>query len=303
MKLSTNILVTFFLGFLTIIFIIYETSFHSNAMNEINNECPQVIIKEKEERIIEKIIEKSVPVKLKIAVVSAMHDLSFGEIAQDNFKKYCDLHGYSLHVHTKRTAEGRSLPWEKLTAIKEAMIEGNYDYIFWMDADSLFMNMSKRLEDFIVNNNFPDLLFSGDLNFCLNSGHMIIKNNWWSFTFFEDVWNSYPVPQPNHDDQTAMLLILLGKTPQEIRTMNRVDRSIGGHCLTPQEIEVCKGRFHPRFNGHLAMVPQRDINSYSPYPWFSRVEELYQEGDFIIHFAGLPEKLTRMRDYAKKTTV
>ncbi|KAJ5075550.1 alpha-16-mannosyltransferase mnn11-related [Anaeramoeba ignava] len=297
-----KITVAFLFLSLGIIFVIYETSFHFQNKTKNTKETQEILIKKEME---EKIVYINSNRKLKIAVVAAIISLPYGDISIENFKKYCSLHNYSLHIQTDRKAPERAPHWEKIIAMKEAMMSNNFDYIFWMDADSLFMNMSKKLDDLILDNNFPDMIMTGDMCSCINSGHLLVRNSWWSYKFFDDFWNSYPVPKPNWADQTAMYLLLFGKTPEEIQKMPKMEEELCHETIFNEErMKNCSEAFDEKYRDHIVLVPQRAINSYVPTSAWFREEEVYQPGDFIIHFTAV-EKFKKhglMKEYKDKIT-
>src|SRR5436190_14938847 len=41
--------------------------------------------------------------------------------------------------------------WSKIVLVNETLESGNFEWALWMDFDSLFMNMSTKIEDFMEN--------------------------------------------------------------------------------------------------------------------------------------------------------
>lgn len=67
-----------------------------------------------------------------------------------------------------------------------------YDWVFWHDSDAIFLNHSRRLEEYV--DDHYDMIFtagpcgSGRWAKVLNTGHMLIKNAPSSLTTFRSVW-------------------------------------------------------------------------------------------------------------------
>lgn len=41
--------------------------------------------------------------------------------------------------------------WSKIVLVNETLETGNFEWVLWMDFDSLFTNMSTKMEDFMEN--------------------------------------------------------------------------------------------------------------------------------------------------------
>lgn len=66
---------------------------------------------------------------------------AFGNINEnsiENKRRYCELNDYELVVHTDTNSYGRPKAWSKLLAIKKYL--KHYDYVFYMDLDTVIMN-------------------------------------------------------------------------------------------------------------------------------------------------------------------
>ncbi|KXV03912.1 hypothetical protein CR51_15545 [Caballeronia megalochromosomata] len=74
----------------------------------------------------------------------------YGRIAEANFRRYCERHGYTLYVHRDIPAhlnDGRSSGnWYKAALLREYL--PNHQWVFWLDADVLINDMNQRLEPF-----------------------------------------------------------------------------------------------------------------------------------------------------------
>lgn len=61
-------------------------------------------------------------------------------------KVYAQRHGYDL----KLDIEGFSGYWHKIDMVENIISEGEYDWIWWIDFDTLITNTTVRLEDIIM---------------------------------------------------------------------------------------------------------------------------------------------------------
>ncbi|HZN65373.1 MAG TPA: DUF273 domain-containing protein [Tepidisphaeraceae bacterium] len=106
-----------------------------------------------------------------------------------NKSAYCGRHGYRFIVRTDGFAPSRPPAWSKIRFIKECLKE--HEWVFWSDADSLVMNGSTRLEEFIDPN--YDLILTHDdfghgaYNVC--TGQMFVRHSKWSMRFLDEVWS------------------------------------------------------------------------------------------------------------------
>eukprot|EP00928_Gymnodinium_smaydae_P013350 TRINITY_DN14874_c1_g2_i4.p1 TRINITY_DN14874_c1_g2~~TRINITY_DN14874_c1_g2_i4.p1 ORF type:complete len:361 (+),score=37.11 TRINITY_DN14874_c1_g2_i4:46-1128(+) len=201
------------------------------------------------------------------------------EVAHRNFHEYSEHHGYRLFFHDKPFPScvgcaGRSPAWHKIRALQDAMQQDGVNFVFWMDSDSLFMNLDKNLTD-VLPSDGKEMAIVGDHNAFLNSGHLVLRNSEWSKSLLEEAWSTYPPPQPDcWWEQSALLYILGGRRPECREAVNVKDCNNAGPSFLPQ-VEVKK---------------QSSMNSYITS---------FHEGDLVLHFAGQPDKSALMVTYAE----
>jgi len=218
--------------------------------------------------------------KKRIMIVSMYND-TYREISEitlfKNFKKYASFHGYNLKAHFIENPE-RAVQWHKISLLRDLMLNNEADWFFFVDADCLFMNMSRRIEDYIDNNYFLIIPSGGgsvdndlDDDFRKNnlmSSQMLIKNCQESIDFLNEIWNA-----PDWPDGMS-----LDEFDHEMRQM-RIS------CLKPEwkyGIKIVEekllNRFWPAFEPRMAMA-HKHINL-----------NLWQPGDFIVHVTGYPRE-------------
>ncbi len=77
----------------------------------------------------------------------------FGELAEKNHRHYAEKYGYEQRWLTwDRDTwdwDRGSFVWAKHFAMSQALAEGCWDQVWWLDADAVFINLEKRLDHFL----------------------------------------------------------------------------------------------------------------------------------------------------------
>ena len=131
-------------------------------------------------------------------------------LAKSNFETYTQIHGYKLSFVEEllEGTAGRSPQWIKILALRAAVRDPANSYAFWMDADSLFMDLTKPISSLFPRGT-AHMSFAGDYNCFLNSGHMMFRCGDWAESFLNATWGVYPSPLP-WNDQSSMVYVLDG---------------------------------------------------------------------------------------------
>lgn len=117
-------------------------------------------------------------------------DIKYGRITLID---YCKRYGYDFIEDESLAKEhDREIQWTKILLIQKYIQSESpkYDYLVWIDADTLIMNPEIRIEDFIsrlMNNR--DIMYSNDFHGWINNGIIFIKNTPISLEYFKEVWN------------------------------------------------------------------------------------------------------------------
>lgn len=91
-----------------------------------------------------------------------------------SFKKFCRLNNFDFIYFDKLFDINLHPSWNKLLAIQECF-NRHYEYVFWCDADSIFINTKNLFLDSISFFN-QELILNHDSNgICMS--HFLIKNN------------------------------------------------------------------------------------------------------------------------------
>jgi len=118
----------------------------------------------------------------RIAIVTfTTSQQSFTHLSLKNKHVYAKRHGYDLVVDYE-TNEPRGAMWHKFVMLETAMATKKYDWIWWIDFDTLITNTTIKLEDIIqeslANHTRPndvDFLLTADC-FQLNAGSMLVRS-------------------------------------------------------------------------------------------------------------------------------
>lgn len=240
---------------------------------------------------------------MKILIYSTFYGLpEFTKLSVKNHLSYSLRHNYDYQPDFRRKPTNRQFSWAKILLGIKYLTSGNYDAIFWMDGDSLFLNQAIKLED-LFNNKKEPIHFSGDDNDIFNGGHILIRNDPMSIQFLEECWqvcnisdNRIVTTHKDADqlfDQPAILAVLGGANPKEPSTWADGFNAINGFPENPyRKIKNFQDHYAPsnpfncnaarslicdRWRPYCFVHPQRTMNSY---PWFM------SEKDFIVHFVG-----------------
>lgn len=185
-----------------------------------------------------------------IAVVTmAIGDNYQGLVASgiENNRHYCEKHGYDFIYLTDNLDPSRPIAWNKILILQETLKNNEYKWVFWIDADAIFMNFGISIEE-LIDDHF-DLLVGSDLVGC-NTGNFLLKNTPWTKDFLKRVYSHEEFIYHRYWEQAAVM--------QELKTNEDVRK-------------------------HTKIFAPRIINSY-PYSLHGS-QEVYRPGDFIIHFA------------------
>jgi FkbM family methyltransferase len=213
--------------------------------------------------------------------VVATYDDNYKEMAEitihDNFKKYCEIHGFDLHVDRMESRDEKRVPqWHKIKLLIDLLKKNKSDWFFFIDADCLFMNFSKDLSSFIDNDYIlilpetegaPDFELTGThgINNLL-SAQMLVKNSPKSLEFFEKVWEASEWP--------------------EGMDINEFDHEM-------RQIRILVGM--DEWKNSVKVLEQKSLNSFwyvnNPHMhiYFPNINQNgWYPGDFIVHVVGYP---------------
>ena len=218
--------------------------------------------------------------------------------------EYARRHGYDLYTYVDDTFAKRGIHpmWLKIRSTQFPMDSGKTgcDYIFWMDSDTVVMNMSFRLESLIHWNGMPDtdVVVSGD-TLAVNLPQSLWKFTRFSRDLLEDMFDIGDCPLR---ETGAINVILGGCQPKSTyhakrKCYDHMDRGW-------RELKWAFEAVYPGDNQkiatqvvnksllkHMKWVPKNTINSYPK----GLAQGTYKPGDpdFMVHTAG-PGKAKQM---------
>lgn len=116
-----------------------------------------------------------------------------GTFSAVTLKEYTKKFGYDLYVNTELVVTERAPSWLKIPLIRELFLEG-YDFVFWLDADAIFMRYDQDLQELIepgkdlymVNHSVPAAIGQKDTP---NAGVLLLRNCDWSLSLLQDLWD------------------------------------------------------------------------------------------------------------------
>jgi hypothetical protein len=125
--------------------------------------------------------------KIAIAQLYTPNYDSWAETVINNTKSYCETHSYQFFHKRIEYPKDRHPAWYRIPFIIDIFEKEEVDWVFWSDIDSLIMNHSIRIEDFLKDDKDLIIASQGHGTFCghsydhvLNTGQFFIKNTEWS---------------------------------------------------------------------------------------------------------------------------
>jgi hypothetical protein len=114
------------------------------------------------------------------------------DLHNKNVKKYCDKWGYE-YLHVKKNDTGISPYWYKVFLVYNLIKTNKYDYVFWMDSDTIINHFNIDLGEDILNKYDSDIFVASDnIKYdVVNAGLFIIKNSDIGRQFLDDWTKSY----------------------------------------------------------------------------------------------------------------
>lgn len=189
----------------------------------------------------------------------------------DNFRKYCLIHGYDL-ICENITDENfsREPQWFKIQLLLKNLKTG-YDWLFFMDCDSLFMDFTRKIEDWI-DPKFDFILPSHTLcddvnktNEGLCSSQWLIRNSDASQFLLREIWESSDIKN------------------EDINTFDHEQKQMRLSLIKPYYKEKVK------YIGNKSFSSSWYINNpHMNFAWPALNERVWQPGDFILHLTGYP---------------
>lgn len=271
--------------------------------------------------------------KTSLAVVSGW----FGEVPEVvedvslNHKAFAHRHGYSHYFFGNRDISppaslidgSADYHWIKPQLLRTCLLD--HEYVFWMDMDSVFFDLSESLED--LKRFRKNFVFTGDRFDVFNGGHLFLRRSDFSFELLEK-WEElrtarFPILSTTQQgkegyvgDQVAMNYLLSGGDPQQSRVaetgkelFNKINGWTGNEERLHKDFHLryspadsrnlrrTKSLVAKAFRKDVQIVPQYRLNSY---PWWTNHAPATRKGP-IVHF--VPPYKAEMTEYVGKRVV
>jgi len=196
-----------------------------------------------------------------------------GDISKDNVQSYCNKNGYDL-IFSDDMDTSRPLQWSKIKGLQEHLHK--YQWLFWIDADCVIMDDTKKLEDFIQDDydfitvseeTVPDTETEDGMS--PHTGHFLIKNTPLMHLLLKDTWNLKYVEE--------------GREQVHIDSFDHEMR----------QLRVCINN-NKHYRDRFLYLPKEELFSR----WFIKDEEMikmypdwnlnhiYENGNFLCHLNG-----------------
>jgi hypothetical protein len=192
---------------------------------------------------------------------------------------YCRRHNYTLLNGNKLIDKSRPTAWSKLLILEHYFRSGAYDYLFYLDMDTVIMNPSVTLESFIdASARKFDIVITEDTN-GLNTGVMLMRNSPWTLWFLRTAWEQSQLVDSSNTTSPHYLF------RWEQRAFHYLTNSVQWQAA---KLPKYPGDY-TEIRKHFYLLPQCAFNSYILHPFditAVREDSQYAPGDFLIHFAG-----------------
>ncbi|KAJ4296187.1 hypothetical protein N0V90_006231 [Kalmusia sp. IMI 367209] len=202
---------------------------------------------------------------LRVALVTFVtEERSYIHISLKSKDHYVRRHGYDLIVDYE-AHPGRGTVWWKFDMMRRLIKQDKWDWIWWLDFDTLITNTDIKVTDIIqetlknaTNPDELDFLFSHDCN-DLNLGSFIVRSHKRSLKFLDDVY-AVEAREKKKDKDLQM------SEQDAITTLMKEDA---------------------KSKARTTVVPQWMLNAFpEEIQCYAEPKRVWEPGFFLVHFAG-----------------
>jgi hypothetical protein len=213
------------------------------------------------------------------------------ELTWPNKQAYAQKHNYRLYDHSDYLDTSRPPAWSKIPATLALLQPQQHlhannneppcDWVLWTDADTVIMNSSIKITDFLPASPTHDLIVASDEGGGFNSGVFLFRNSDWSRQFLQQWWDMTTYVRPPgfslSGDNAAMKALL--------KDLPDFDK----HVLVPPR---CTINSFARF----LTVPESKhvMDTLEDQEWYMS-DRFYHKTDFIAHTPGYDNKAECIR--------
>ena len=255
--------------------------------------------------------------KLRIAIVSVCDyppDNPLPTLSQSNREMYAKRHGYEIINSTKRFDSRRPHAWAKITLLRNHILSAEYDWLFWFDCDTYFMNFNVTLDhllykygsevdmkgDHVLRKDFKMLIQEDHA--MINTGVFFLRTGDWSDGLLQLVYSTPAWGLPGHNlfDPNRKSETVEGTgehTGYNLFTMhpwweNAAFSHVFLGALSSRMIDLESHRGHPEddmvgiYPVGVVVAPQYEFNSYHPITSRVSMHDNWEPGKFVLAFSG-----------------
>lgn len=197
---------------------------------------------------------------------------------------YAKKHGYDLFVDYEQDNK-RGLMWHKFEMVQQVVNTSNYDWVWWMDFDTLITNTNTKLESIIgealANATEPeeiDWLFTPDwyiLPFLVYIQHGRVVTNTCPHSFELNAGSFIARTTPRIHTFVNTVIDYHSRTSNQDHQLSEQD------CI--RDVIFKEKQFPKSFK----FLPQWKLNAFpKEIPCFDKDKRPFEHGFFTLHFAG-----------------
>lgn len=116
----------------------------------------------------------------------------YSKLSEKINRKYAKKHGYEFRIFEKEMTD-RAPQWCMIPVLLELLGSGEFDYVFWIDADAIFNDFSKGLDNIVALDPSKDIYICDDSpnsgQKTTNTGTLLVKNTKWANDILNEVWS------------------------------------------------------------------------------------------------------------------
>jgi hypothetical protein len=216
----------------------------------------------------------------KVALVT-LFDKGYSHLAEhseSNFKNYCDKHNIDFICYDDVIDKTRPPHWSKIDAV--LMNIEKYDWVWWLDIDSLIMDSEFDVRN-ILDKNY-DMIFTRSEDYAMKGENYVINGSYVSNG--SSFYKNSPLAIQFLKDCKELERPELKEAKEKIDIFDREQRAM--RLL----LKADEG-----YSSRTKLIHERKCNSYwytndydvlSSYPSWNEKDNIYKDGDFVIQFAG-----------------
>ena len=113
-----------------------------------------------------------------------------GKLSLKRMKEYADKYGFDIKLYNN-IKSSRPPAWNKILIVQRLLKDPKkYDFIYWIDSDTLFFRFDEDIRQEIEEDKDFYLVKTDYLGFDIPlTGAFLIRNSEWSRRLLKDVWN------------------------------------------------------------------------------------------------------------------